>query len=54
MGLVCDWKGMVKNLKDLEIIDSKEIISCTEAEQKYNRCKFLMINIENYNSDWQI
>ena len=52
MGLVCDWKGLLKNFKDLEIIDSKEIISCTEAEQKYNRCKFLMINIENYNSDW--
>lgn len=39
-------------MKDLEIIDSKEVISCAEAGHKYRRCKFLMINIENYNSDW--
>ncbi len=39
-------------MNDLEIIDSSEVISCTEAEHKYRRCKFLMINIENYDSDW--
>lgn len=39
-------------MNDLEIIDSEEVISCTEAEHKYRRCKFLMINIKNYNSDW--